>query len=88
MYPVNCGVIPSESEVEKGATLCDPAGSVHCEELANPWVALGALVVLAREAAASHDVVGLVSQIAKLIVSIPDGGHSDSHLFCSSKNNY
>ena len=66
--------------MEEGAPFSKPAAPIHAKELAHPRVALGARVVLAGEAVASHDGVGLVARIAELavpvLVKLADGGHS------------
>jgi hypothetical protein len=78
-----------EAVVKVGAHLRKHAAAVHGKVFAHPWVLLGALLVLAGEAVASHCGVGLDAHIAKLamsvLVKVADGGHSDFLKFLFSE---
>ena len=76
-----CLLTSTETEVKEGAPLSVNAAPVQGVVLAHPWVALGALVVLAGEAVTSCAVVDLVTLVGKftmaVLVELANIGHSD-----------
>ena len=76
-----CLLTSTETEVKEGAPLRVHAAPVQGVVLAHPWVALGALVVLAGETVTCRVGVDLVTLVGKLTVSVlmelADSGHSD-----------